>query len=179
MPSATISGSKTSDIGNPHDGKSIHSGACTPWQQESPAPHACDTYATTVQNTPVQVHDRHCGHECREPTTNESGELGQWGCVGNLLGKRRDYWVSSALPLRSCGAARPKRRLESISCAAGSAYSRPGLTRLQQSSGARASKPRLWGIWPGKRRFRTSSNGTPPATAVRWSWSVTRKAQIT
>src|SRR6516225_4317817 len=25
MPSATISGSKTSDIGNPHDGKSIHS----------------------------------------------------------------------------------------------------------------------------------------------------------
>src|SRR6516162_3540317 len=24
MPSATISGSKTSDIGNPHDGKSIH-----------------------------------------------------------------------------------------------------------------------------------------------------------
>src|SRR5262245_8388367 len=123
MPSATISGSKTSDIGTLHDGKIIRSSAYAPLQQESPAPHACDAYATTAQNTPAQVDDRQCGHHCGAPvprccnrcreleiggtSKRPSGELGQCGCAVDRVGKRGAYWAFSASPLRLYGAARP------------------------------------------------------------------------
>jgi hypothetical protein len=120
MPSATISGNKTSDIGNPHDGKSIRSKHMRAIAAVESGAARCDNYATTARNTPVQVDDRHCGHDCRAPTTDESGEPNQWGCVVNVVEKRREYWASSALPLRSYGAARLRRRPESISAPVGS-----------------------------------------------------------
>src|SRR6476620_2149955 len=76
MPSAMISGRKTRDIGTAYD-------------PESPAPHTCDTYATTAQNTPVRVYKRHCGHDRRPPTKGRIGGAGPMGLHGQGGGRAK------------------------------------------------------------------------------------------